>query len=185
MFFLLISFDIGSSFAFMYLLRLFICASTHFSTMSNPLPPSYLFKYNLPTFYLGCSATFIVIIIRVLISILSISCIAQSMTPTTHMLILSIIFFEYSFDSTSFFTLLRYSSSSFSLYLIWSSCSISKYLYPAVSICLNASFFLVALSTSYTCPCQTSYLRLGRTCALCLLKSLVLFHSSLKALGHP
>ena len=159
------------------------------------------FKYNLSTFDGGCSAPFGVIILCVLLSIFLLSCIVKSivpalcqMTPTVHVIVLSIIFFEYSFELTSFFTLLRYFQIFFiALCLIWLSCSISKYLYPAVSISsahclavsihLNALFFLVVLLTPYTCICQASYLRLGTICAMCLLNSFV--NSSHVALGHP
>ena len=186
--------------------RLFVSATTHSSKLSNLLPPSHFFEYSLPTFSLGCSAPFINIIFCIQVSILLKFCIVQfimpalhGMTPTAHMSILSITFFEYSFDSSSFLTLLRYSSSNFSfiyLCLIWSSCSKPKDLYPAVSISfisslsavsirLNASFFLATLSPPYTCPCLMSYLHLERIFPLCLLKSLVLFHSSHIALGQP
>ena len=74
---LLTSFNIGSSFCPFDLS--FVSASTHFSTLSYPFPPPYLFKCNFLTFDLGYSAPFVVIIFRVRISILLISCIVQSM----------------------------------------------------------------------------------------------------------
>ena len=146
------SFNIGAVFLLMYALSLFVFARTHFSMLNSPLPPSYLFKYNLSTFDGGCSAPFGVIILCVLLSIFLLSCIVKSivpalcqMTPTVHVIVLSIIFFEYSFELTSFFTLLRYFQIFFiALCLIWLSCSISKYLYPAVSIS-----FISSLSGSF------------------------------------
>ena len=126
-------------------------------------------------------------------SIFLLSCIVKSivpalcqMTPTVHVIILSIIFFEYSFELTSFFTILRYFQI-FVLLCVWSGylvvypstyTQLCRFLSPAqclaVSIHLNALFFLAALLTPYTCICQASYLRLGTICALCLLNSLVL-----------
>ena len=134
---LVTSFYIGSSFVRMYSLRLFSSASTHSLMLSNLLPLytflSVTFQYSiLDIVHHSLSSIF-----YACITIFVIFCIVQSImpalyqiTPTAHALILWIIYFDYSFDLTSFVTLLRYSFSSFSfssLCLTWSSCVSSPF----------------------------------------------------------
>lgn len=109
------------------------------------------------------------------------------------------IFFSIALIWPIFLTFLRYSSSNFSfscLCLIWPSCSLPKYLYPAVSVSFLSSpsrsfnpsqcFILPCCIVKTLHLCMPNFIPMfGRICALCFLKSLVLFHSSHRALGYP
>ena len=81
---------------------------------------SFVRMYSLRLFSYACISIFVIFCI-----VQSIMPALYQITPTAHALILWIIYFDYSFDLTSFVTLLRYSFSSFSfssLCLTWSSC---------------------------------------------------------------